>query len=87
MAMFIFILVGSLGMLSHWFKKWSRGEFDCTLQLYIMTHKKHTIGAVITMIVGVIGLLSSGTLELTTQNLALAFFAGYGADSAVNKAP
>lgn len=88
MTLLTFILIGLVGQLAHYVKKWSRNEIECNLHDYVMTHKKHTVGAVVTMIVAIVGLFGSSTvIELTGQSMALAFFAGYSADSAMNKAP
>lgn len=84
MSIVIFILVGTLGMIAHWFKKYYRGQTLQSLWFYMFDHKTSTIRAFIGMTVAVIGLVSLGTIELTQQNLALAFLAGGVADSTLN---
>lgn len=82
----LLILIGLIGQIAHWGKKWSRGEIETDLKTYIMTHKKHTIGSVITTVVAIVGLFSSTeVLVMSSQTMALSFFAGYSADSAINK--
>lgn len=73
-------------MIAHWLKKWARDEIDCNLYVYCMTHKKHTIGAIITMIGAVISIYS-GSSELSQVTATAVFLAGFSADSATNKAP
>lgn len=85
MNILLFIAIGLVGQLAHWLKKWTRGEIECNLITYIKTNPKHTVGAILTTCVTIFGLLSSGSVDITTQTLALAFFAGYGSDSAINK--
>jgi hypothetical protein len=85
MTLIFFILAGLAGMVAHWFKKWATGEFDCNLYEYIMVHKRHTAGAVLTTVGSIIGLVATGNVEISQQTLALAFFAGYTFDSSMNK--
>lgn len=88
MDLAIFILIGLCGQLAHWLKKWARGEIECGLWTYVMTNKKHTIGAILAMLTTIIGLYAgTENIELTKQFMALSFFAGYTADSTLNKAP
>lgn len=88
MDLLLFLAVGIFGQIAHWAIKWSRGQIECGLYNYVMTHKKHTVGAVLTTMVSIIALFAgSENLEITKQTLALAFFAGFGFDSAINKAP
>jgi hypothetical protein len=81
----MFVVVGFAGMYAHYLKRALREQTDLSLVHYIMSNKRATGSAVISMVVAVVGLISTGQVEVTTQTLALAFFAGYGADSAVNK--
>ena len=85
MIIVIFVLIGFAGMVMHWVKKWSRDELDVSLMKYITSNQKHTIGATASMVVAIVGLFSTADIELTGQSMALAFFAGFSADSAVNK--
>lgn len=86
MTLLIYILIGLVGMLAHWLKKWARDEIDCSLYQYCMTYKKHTIGAVITMIGSVLTIYSGGP-DLSQVTATAVFIAGFAADSAANKAP
>ena len=87
MMMLQLLVLGGIGMVLHWFKKWSRNETDCGLTEYIKGHWKHTVGAVISMFVAILAVSATVHDPLTVQDIALAVLAGYGSDSMVNKAP
>jgi len=84
MTIILYISLGLLGMVAHWLKKWGRGEIQNGLYDYCMTHKKHTIGAICTML-GLVFPIYSASPEITQLSLSAVFLAGFGADSAANK--
>jgi hypothetical protein len=80
----IFLLLGFFGMFCHYFKKYAKEETSMSLAEYMFTNKKTTLSAIISTVVAILGLMSTGPLELTSHTLALAFLTGYGSDSLLN---
>lgn len=85
MNFLLFLLVGSAGLFCHWFKRWARGQISLGFIAYMATEKRHSIASVTTLFSSIIAMYIAVDVELTKQALALAFMAGYGVDSAVNK--
>lgn len=81
------LLIALVGLVTHWAKRYSRGQLECSFTEYMQTHKRNTIASLATAGAAVVALYSTGDLEMTNQTMALAFLAGYAGDSAVNKGP
>ena len=86
MTLLLFILLGFFGMAAHWFKKWARGEITVGLWDYARLEKKHTFGAIITVIFAILTAMSSIT-EFTQESISMALLIGFTGDSLANKAP
>ena len=84
MMLFVFTLIGTLGMICHWAKKVGRGESKSSLIEYILSNKWHTLAAFSTMFAGVLTLIDTDA-ALSQQTFAMAWMAGFGADSLANK--
>jgi hypothetical protein len=84
MILIFYISIALIGMVAHWLKKWARGEITNGLYDYCMTHKKHTIGAICTML-GLVFPIYASSPEITQLSFTAVFLAGFGADSAANK--
>lgn len=82
-----FCLIGFLGMVAHWAKRWLRTETSCTLYTYLFTKQvKYTAMSVLTYFGTIAGLLALGTVDYKNpQSLGISFLAGYMIDSAINK--
>jgi hypothetical protein len=78
----IFIFVGFLGLISHWFKRYVRKQCDKSFMAYMTDDWKHSVASIITMVAAVLSL--SGH-DLSQEALSMAFLAGYSIDSMVNK--
>ena len=86
MTFLVLTVIGFAGMIAHWLKKYLRNELEHDLISYIKTEWRYTALAVLTMLTSIIGLFATvPDISLTQQYMALAFFAGYGFDSALNK--
>lgn len=86
MTLLAFIALGFLGMIGHWLKKWARDEISVGLWDYIRVEKKHTIGAVITTLFGVVTAMYS-IHDISQESIGMALLIGFTGDSLVNKAP
>lgn len=76
---------GVLGLTSHWFKRWVRGQTRHDFVVYLCINKAATWSSVVTMVASVFALAPSADMDLTMQALGNAFMAGYMIDSALNK--
>ncbi len=86
MTTLLFIAVGILGMIGHWFKRVGRNQMDCSLYDYIMVHKWYTVGAFLST-VGIILTTIPFNAGITQLTLTMAFTAGFAGDSLANKGP
>jgi hypothetical protein len=84
MNAFLFIAIGLVGMAAHFLKRVLKAQTNVTFYEYMAINRKSTLAACVGTIVAIVTLLSAGQVELNVQTGALAFLAGYGADSAVN---
>jgi hypothetical protein len=76
------------GGLAHWLKRWLRGECKCGIRDYLTGEWRSTLLSLVTSLGAATVMISEGQgLDGSPQTLALAFMAGYAADSALNKAP
>lgn len=87
MTLLLLILIGLVGLVAHWFKRWVRGQTEANLVDYMLTHKRYTAASVLTVVGGVVGICATGDVDLSQQTAAIAFMAGYNIDSALNKSP
>lgn len=83
----VFFLAGVAGMLSHWAKRWLRLETASSLYEYLfVNHARYTASAFLAYTGAVFALVFGGHTDFeSTQALGLAYAAGYGIDSALNK--
>ena len=81
------LLIGFLGLFSHWLKKWGRGQTKASFKEYMKTHKNHSIASVSMLVSSIVGMYAIGDVELTNQVMATAFLAGFAIDSTINKTP
>jgi len=84
LSLIIFLLIGMLGMLCHYVKRYLKEQTSVTLWYYIFFNKKSTVSAAISTVVAILGLISTQHIDFSTQSIALAFLAGYGSDSVMN---
>ena len=86
-SVLMFYLIGLLGMLAHWAKRWLRSETKTSLWAYLFTTKpKYTAYALLTYTGAVF--FSALTMDLnfaSKEALLLALTTGYTIDSAINK--
>ena len=89
MTLSLLILIALLGLASHWFKKYCRGQSTASFQEYMMAYKKQSVASIATAIAAVATIYTSSDLAegITGQLASLAFLAGYAGDSAANKGP
>lgn len=78
-------LVGLLGSIAHWAKKYSRDQTEDTILHHFKENIPHTIACLATLSGAIAGFTSVGIDLSETKDLSMLFLAGYGIDSAVNK--
>lgn len=83
----LFFIIGFVGMVTHWGKKWLREETKTGCWTYLFrVNKRYTAMSILTYFGAIAALLSLGTIDFTSpQSLGLSFTAGYMIDSAINK--
>lgn len=82
-----FYIAGLLGMLAHYMKKWSKGEYVGNLWAYLYADKpRATLYAVITYVGASTAVVATGVLTgmQIASIIALGFTTGYVIDSSVN---
>lgn len=82
----IYILFAVVGMIGHWLKKWAREEINCSLLDYIKGEKRHTVGALLTVIAATLYAMADVTV-LSQADVIKALLIGFAGDSLANKAP
>ena len=85
MTILIFIAVGLIGLIAHWFKRWARAQTNKNFIVYMAQNRKHSIASVLSVLGAVAGIGSMEMIEISQQTLSMAFLAGYSIDSMVNK--
>lgn len=84
--LFLFFLVGHVGYLLHYVKKFSRCETTLSpVDYYFRNHFKDTLAAYTTFIGALLALLFVPSDSSFASVLGLAFSAGYISDSALNR--
>jgi hypothetical protein len=83
----IYILLAAVGMVGHWLKKWGRGEITVGLWDYIRLEKKHTVGAVVSVLFGIVSWYVISTPVFSESSILIALLTGFTGDSIANKAP
>lgn len=83
----VFCIVGLIGMIVHWAKKWLKDETTSNLFAYLFVNQgKYTALSILTYFGAIAGILAIGVVDYTnSQSLAISFLAGYMIDSAINK--
>lgn len=84
----LFYLAGLLGMLAHYVKKWSRGEYKGNLWAYLVAdNPRATLSTVITYAAAATAVVATGSIAgmSLAQVFAAGFTTGFAIDSAVNK--
>ena len=83
----LFVLVGLVGMIVHWAKKWIRAQTKCGLLEYLFVkNRRYTVLTLLTYTAAIASILALGVVDYKShQSLAMAFMAGYMIDSALNK--
>lgn len=85
----VFYLAGLVGMLAHYVKKWTRGEYAGNLWAYLFAdNPRASLAAVITYVGAAAAVVATGSLDgmKLAQVVAVGFTTGFAIDSAVNKA-
>lgn len=82
-----FILIGLLGMLAHYLKRYNAGEINDTLMEYFIRNNwAATLTAVIAYLMSMLATLATMPKEVSFYALIyMAFTAGYTSDSAFNR--
>ena len=79
------LLAGYVGLVLHWLKKFLRDETKHSFIDYMKIEPKHSLLAFGSVFIGIVTLVSVGTVDISLQSLALAFLTGFSLDSAANK--
>lgn len=87
MVYLVFWTLAMLGQVSHWIAGSVSREIFIGYLTYMRGHRYNTLSALIALNVAVIAMLAGGIVEITIQNCAMAFMAGYTCDSILNKFP
>lgn len=87
LSFLVFYVTGIGGMFSHWAKRWLRLETKSNLFEYLfVNHPRYTASAFLAYTGAILALVFGGHADFeSTQALGLAYAAGYGIDSALNK--
>jgi len=89
LILMIFISIGIIGMLAHWFKKrYGDHTICCGLFDYMNNNSSATMNALYLLVSSEFGLVAmhSTGWDFTFQEIGLVFMAGYGSDSTLNRA-
>lgn len=84
----LFMVVSLVGCVSHYYKKWLRGEIEGSLKTYIVgKYSRETVLMLVTLVGVTLTMFFGNQIQgLNLQQLlVLAFTTGYTVDSAVNK--
>lgn len=84
----VFYLAGFVGMVAHYVKKWTKGEYAGNLWAYLFAdNPRASLAAVITYAGAAAAVVATGSLDgmKLAQVAALGFTTGYAIDSTVNK--
>lgn len=86
MTAIAFFLIGLIGWLGHWLKKWLAGQTTNNLWCYLVhCQPKATARSLLTFMTTWFGFMAAGQPDLTWATAYAAFLTGYTIDSALNR--
>ena len=80
-----YLASGLIGLIFHWYIRYSQGRTNSTFFEYLMVYKSRTIASFMSIFASAAGIFAGSPPDLTMQTLLLAFSAGYMLDSMANK--
>jgi len=82
----LYLIAGLLGILGHWWIRWSQDRTSNTFFGYLVDNKKYTVGAVFSIFGATSTLYTAiNPPELSMELLLLSYLSGYKLDSMVNR--
>lgn len=79
------LLIGSLGLILHWAKKYKRKQTTDSLREHIFDNSIYSIGSLSGFILAMITLASQGIDLSEAKDIATIVLSGYSSDSLFNK--